>query len=241
MHAVAQARDAPGRIDLELPRCERAHVRDREHRTSQVRQVCRRFRLLFAAPSAPMRASGMGRRPVQPEPAGRASPDPSELRAPGGSFDDAPLAAVLRAVFRSHEGRVTLHALFDDAFERLVTDGRAAEYAPLVERYRLKYAALDENEARCADRMRAISDASGCAAMVDGIRRAESARLELHAEIQVLRQRRSLAAPDDPARAELDARLASRSIGHASCPRLHAPAPCGGGPAAAPARRLARR
>ena len=179
-----------------------------------------------------MLASGAGRRPAQPEPAGRASPDPSELRAPAGSFDDAPLGAVLRAVFRSHEGRVTLHALFDDAFERLVTDGRAAEYAPLVERYRLKYAAFDENDARCADRMRAISDGAGCAAMVDGIRRAESARLELHAEIQVLRQRRSLAAPDNPARAELDVRLTSRSIGRAPCLHLHAPAPRGGGPAA---------
>ena len=100
--------------------------------------------------------------------------------------------------------------LFDDAYEQLVTDGRAADYAALVDRYRLKYAALNDNDSRCADRMRAAADGDSCATLVDAARRAEEARFELHVEIQVLRQRLSVAALDGPEKAEIADRLSSR-------------------------------
>lgn len=91
--------------------------------------------------------------------------------------------------------------IFDSRFSDLVTNGQAAEYPALVERFKPKFAACSDSLARIAD---ALASHSGLLARLVGkVRHEEDRRFELQLELQVLRQRCSLLGLDDPDLPEL--------------------------------------
>ena len=84
-------------------------------------------------------------RPRQPEPAQDTGPSPEYLRIPSSVLAAAGPSELVGAVLQSQESRVGVTALFDSAFEDLVTAGRADDYPALVDRFKLNYAAISEN------------------------------------------------------------------------------------------------
>ena len=125
-------------------------------------------------------------------------PSPEELSMPAHVYEGANAPALLRAVFQNEEARVALTALFDSGFEDLVTGGRASEYGALVERFKLKYAAVDENLAQIASRLPAA-----LAPSVNSVLRLEGERAAFLLRVQVLRQRLSMAELDQPDRPQM--------------------------------------
>ena len=126
---------------------------------------------------------------------------------PEAVLQGADLPALLQFVQKLQSARVGLNASFDSCYEDLVTAGRASEYAALVDRFKLVYAAADASMVALAGRIEEGS--KPCADLVRGVVREEAARLDMHLKVQVLRQHHSLSSADDPSHAEIKAELAS--------------------------------
>ena len=120
-------------------------------------------------------------------------PPPSEgpsvesLRIPDSDIISSSTAALLRLVQKSSEMRIGLYSTFDDCFENLVTRGKADEYSGLVDRFKLKFSAIDDTLGRVCDRLHVASQPA-LVAMVQTVIREERDRLAAKLDEQVLRQ-----------------------------------------------------
>ena len=98
----------------------------------------------------------------------------------------------------------SLITFFDDAFEHLVTDGRADDYPGLVQRFKSKFSVIDQNIERIAAKLGGLIPNLMRAVLTD-----EKARLDLKCEEQVLRQHLSTTDLEDDARPALKQKVAS--------------------------------
>ena len=140
-------------------------------------------------------------------PAAREGPSVEELTLPQDALGSASDADLFRFFFAHQTARIELITFFDDAFEHLVTDGRADDYPGLVQRFKSKFAVIDQNIERIAAKL------GGLGPVIPNLMRAvlteEKARLDLKCEEQVLRQHLSTTNLEDDARPALKQKVAS--------------------------------
>lgn len=152
-----------------------------------------------------MLARGAGVRPAVAPPTPSEGPSADELEVPPDVIAASTAVELVKLVQRVQEARLAVTERFQSRFEDLVTAGQAADYKGLVDRFRPRYAAVDDSLERIAV---ALSPAHGMlASLVRGIIKREAARLDLALEEQVLRQNLSLLGPDEPDRPELKGRV----------------------------------
>jgi len=133
-------------------------------------------------------------------------PSADDLAVPNQMMRTAGTRDLLQIVQRTEQMRISVTAALDDAFERLVTQGNADGYHPMIERFRPKFAALDGNLVNCSTRLDSNS-APMLAGLVRKIIKEETLRLDTKLEEQVLRQRLSLTDLDADDRPALKSRL----------------------------------
>uniref|UniRef100_A0A7S0LNS2 Uncharacterized protein n=1 Tax=Coccolithus braarudii TaxID=221442 RepID=A0A7S0LNS2_9EUKA len=149
-----------------------------------------------------MLASGSAR-PQRNELPKKIEPSADDLRLPASATAGGVSPTVLvRVLQRCQEARIWLSEIFEGRFEDLVTEGKANEYAALIERFQPLYGVCADNLVRIADALRAAGYGP-LANLVESVRHAEAKREELSRDVQVLRQHLSVGTLDDPYRKEL--------------------------------------
>jgi hypothetical protein len=146
-----------------------------------------------------------------PQPEG---PSVESLEIPQADIEASGTVALLQLVQRAQQMRIRLFSTFDDAFEMLVTHGKADEYPGLVDRFKLKFAAIDDTQTRVCDRLQAMQPA--LVAMVKTVIREEQSRLMAKLDEQVLRQHLSTTDLESDERPGLKRRLQDVSASLAS-------------------------
>ncbi len=137
-----------------------------------------------------MLARGAAPRPAIPLEPPKEGPGPAELSIPDEVIKEASPSKLVALVQQSQEHRIKVAATFDDLFEHLVTGGRADEYAALCERFVERFKAIADNLERAAT---GLAAEPALAQMVKTVNAEEARRLELQLELQVTRQRLSVA------------------------------------------------
>ena len=133
-----------------------------------------------------------------PLPAAKEGPSAHELMMDGGEINSSDDADLFKLFFKNQTMRVSIFGVFDDAFEFLVTDGKADEYPGLCDRFKEKFGALDKNVERIAAKLPPM-----LSNMMLAVVKEEQARLELKLEEQVLRQHLSTTELEDEERPAL--------------------------------------
>ena len=133
-----------------------------------------------------------------PLPAAKEGPSAHDLMMDGEEINASDDSDLFRLFFKNQAMRVNIFAVFDDAFEFLVTDGKADEYPGLCDRFKEKFAALDKNVERIAAKLPPM-----LSNMMLAVVKEEQARVELKLEEQVLRQHLSTTALEDEERPSL--------------------------------------
>lgn len=137
-----------------------------------------------------MLARGEAVRPAIPPEPPKEGPTADELSIPAEVLDAASSTKLVALVQQSQTQRINVAQKFEDVFEILVTGGRADEYTALCDRFSTRFGALSRNLEMCAAR---LSGEPALATMVQDVNASEAKRLELQMELQVVRQRLSLA------------------------------------------------
>ena len=110
-------------------------------------------------------------------------------------------------VHKVQEARLQVTEVFTSRFQDLVTAGRAADYPPLVDRFKLKFDACQQSLERISE---ALSAQPIVAGLVRNVAREESKRLELQLELQVLEQNLSMLGLDDPDQPDLKEKVLAK-------------------------------
>ena len=112
------------------------------------------------------------------------------MAIPDDIMNGASASKLVSLVQQSQEHRIKVAQRFDDLYEHLVTGGRADEYTALCDRFKARFDAIADNLERVAAR---LSSEPVLANMVKAVNAEETRRLELQLELQVIRQRHSVA------------------------------------------------
>lgn len=140
------------------------------------------------------------------EPPPDEGPTAEDLAIPEEAIAEAIASSCLGFASKVEQHNLNLFAAFDNAFEHLVTRGDASGYPPMVDRFKPKFAALEQNLERIAARLDALKQVP-LAGLVRRMATAAPDRLEKKLEEQVLRQQVSVSELESEERPALKERL----------------------------------
>lgn len=161
-----------------------------------------------------MLARGQAPRPGVPEAAPSEGVDAEDLLVPQHVVDAATPTELVRYVHKVQEARLQVLNTFESRFQDLVTAGRAAEYPPLVERFKPKFGACRTSLERISS---ALAPYKVVASLVQKVANKEDERLDIQLELQVLEQHLSLLSIDHPDHPELKQKVASKRSALKQC------------------------